>query len=71
MPDTADFYGFYRANVDRAVSAGLEIRAVGETSAATWRWLKQVDDLGTDYRADLRPSGISPEQEADLLARAR
>ncbi|MFD7440867.1 NAD-dependent epimerase/dehydratase family protein [Streptomyces sp. NPDC059909] len=56
----------HRADVSRALAAGLHCRPVAETVADTWDWLRS---LGGEppLRAVRSPAGLSPEQEAALL----
>jgi nucleoside-diphosphate-sugar epimerase len=61
--------GTWAVGTDRAQAAGLSCRAVAETVADTWAWLRDggADAMG-DWRAENRPSGLSPARERALLA---
>ncbi|MGZ6706430.1 MAG: NAD-dependent epimerase/dehydratase family protein [Solirubrobacteraceae bacterium] len=59
--------GTWAVGTERAQAAGLRCRPVAETVADTWAWLRWGDGR-SGYRAALRPSGISREREARLLA---
>lgn len=59
--------GTWTVGTERAQAAGLRCRSVADTVADTWAWLRSGQGV-SDYRADLRPTGLSPEREAALLA---
>jgi nucleoside-diphosphate-sugar epimerase len=56
----------HRADVSKAVAAGLRCRPVTETVADTWAWLRDLDG-GPRLRPDRPPVGLDPEVEAALL----
>ncbi|MFD9356886.1 NAD-dependent epimerase/dehydratase family protein [Streptomyces sp. NPDC060031] len=57
----------YGGDVTRALAAGLKCRPVEETVADTWAWLQELG--GTAPQRPDRPApGLSPQQEAALLA---
>ncbi|MFY1631921.1 reductase [Solwaraspora sp. WMMB335] len=59
----------HRADVSRALAAGLRCRPVADTVADTWAWLASVDHRPA-LRTDLPRLGLDPQQEAALLAAA-
>jgi len=63
-PSVGDEAGFARVSAERAVKAGLEIRPMAETVAATMRWHLQRPE---PERLKLK-AGLSPERESELLA---
>ncbi|MGW1887570.1 NAD-dependent epimerase/dehydratase family protein [Streptomyces sp. NPDC001970] len=56
----------HRADVSKALAAGLRCRPVAETVADTWAWLRSLDGE-PPLRAVRSPAGLSPEQESALL----
>ena len=63
-PSVGEEAGFALVSADRAVQAGMQIRPMAETVAATLRWHLQRPEA---ERAKLK-TGLSPEREAALLA---
>ncbi len=61
--------GTWAVGTERAQAAGLRCRPIGETVADTWAWLRDggAETMG-DWRAENRPSGLSPARERALLA---
>jgi nucleoside-diphosphate-sugar epimerase len=61
--------GTWAVGTERAQAAGLRCRAVADTIADTWAWLRDggAEDMG-DWRAENRPRGLSAERERELLA---
>ena len=61
--------GTWAVGTERAQAAGLRCRPIAETVADTWAWLRDggADAIG-DWRAENRPSGLSPARERALLA---
>lgn len=61
--------GTWAVGTERAQAAGLRCRPIAETVADTWAWLRDggADAMG-DWRAENRPSGLSPARERALLA---
>ncbi|MEU2158638.1 NAD-dependent epimerase/dehydratase family protein [Streptomyces sp. NPDC019396] len=57
----------HRADVSKALAAGLRCRPVAETVADTWTWLRSLDGA-IPLRAVRSPAGLTPEQDAALLA---
>ncbi|MEU6890618.1 NAD-dependent epimerase/dehydratase family protein [Streptomyces sp. NPDC046557] len=55
-----------RADVTKALAAGLECRPVEETVADTWAWLRSLGGVAPQ-RPDRPMKGVSPEREAALL----
>jgi 2'-hydroxyisoflavone reductase len=65
----ADGAGTWAIGTARAQAAGLRCRPVAETIADVWSWLREGGETQlTDWRADVRPHGLSAEREAELLA---
>jgi nucleoside-diphosphate-sugar epimerase len=66
VPPSGDLAGLHAGDVTAAYREGLRCRPVAETVRDTWRWLQ---DEGLPERpSDRGASGLSPEQERDLLA---
>ncbi|MFD5429852.1 NAD-dependent epimerase/dehydratase family protein [Streptomyces sp. NPDC127084] len=57
----------HQADVSRALAAGLRCRPVAETVADTWAWLRSLDGE-PPLRTVRSPAGLTPEQDAALLA---
>ena len=67
-----DFPGTWALGTERAQAAGLRVRPVTETVADVWSWLAGGGEQGlSDWRAEYRPRGLSPERERELLGAAR
>jgi hypothetical protein len=61
--------GTWAIGTARAQAAGLRCRPVTETIADVWSWLRDGGEAQLpDWRADVRPRGLSAEREAELLA---
>ncbi|WP_338676282.1 NAD-dependent epimerase/dehydratase family protein [Streptomyces sp. SCSIO 30461] len=60
----------HQANVSKALAAGLHCRPVAETVADTWAWLRSLDGA-PPLRTVRSPAGLTPEQDAALLAAHR
>ncbi|MFF2192051.1 NAD-dependent epimerase/dehydratase family protein [Streptomyces sp. NPDC058157] len=56
----------FRADVTKALSAGLTCRPVEETVADTWTWLRSIGGTAP-MRPDRSFKGLDPEREAALL----
>ncbi|MET9800723.1 NAD-dependent epimerase/dehydratase family protein [Streptomyces sp. NPDC006368] len=56
----------HRADVSKAVAAGLRCRPAAETVADTWAWLRTLGGTAPQ-RADRARVGVTPEQEAKAL----
>ncbi|MFF4371650.1 NAD-dependent epimerase/dehydratase family protein [Streptomyces sp. NPDC001594] len=56
----------FRADVGKALSAGLKCRPVEETVADTWSWLRSIGGV-PPQRPDRPAKGLDPEREAALL----
>ncbi|MGD1217795.1 SDR family oxidoreductase [Streptomyces krungchingensis] len=68
VPAGSDLHdALHRADVSRAVGAGLRCRGVLETVADTWSWLQELGGIAPQ-RPDRPAVGLSPEQEAKALA---
>jgi nucleoside-diphosphate-sugar epimerase len=61
--------GTWTVGTERAQAAGLRCRPIADTVADTWAWL-QAGAEASGYRAAMRPRGLSPERETQLLAGA-
>ena len=61
-----DHDSMHRADVSKAVAAGLRFRPVAETVADTWAWLRSIGGRAPmcRYRP---PVGLDPKVEAALL----
>ncbi|MFI6372069.1 NAD-dependent epimerase/dehydratase family protein [Streptomyces sp. NPDC050546] len=68
VPPGSDLHdALHRADVSRAVEAGLNCRPVAETVADTWSWLQDIGGTAPQ-RPDRPRSGLDPEVEAKVLA---
>jgi 2'-hydroxyisoflavone reductase len=65
VPANADDSAFAKVSAARAIAAGLTFRAVEDTAKDTLAWW----NAQTDERRKQERPGISPEREADVLAR--
>jgi 2'-hydroxyisoflavone reductase len=66
VPPGHEYQFIHRADVSKAVAAGLTLRPVGDTIADTWAWLQDIG--GTPPQRPDRPAvGITPEQEAQVI----
>ncbi|HMI70300.1 MAG TPA: NAD-dependent epimerase/dehydratase family protein [Solirubrobacteraceae bacterium] len=64
--------GTWAVGTERAQAAGLRCRPVAETVADTWAWLRDGGEAElSEWRADHRPRGLTPESERELLATLR
>ena len=62
------FPGTWQLGTERAQAAGLRCRPVAETVADTWSWLDGGGEARlSEWRAEYRPRGLSPERERALL----
>ncbi|MBL1105944.1 NAD-dependent epimerase/dehydratase family protein [Streptomyces sp. 5-8] len=68
-PDGEMYDALHRADVSRALAAGLVCRPAGETVADTWRWLTGIGGVAP-MRPDRTAKGLAPEKEAKVLAGA-
>ena len=66
-PPGPEFDAAHRADVSRAVAAGLKTRAIGETVADTWAWLRSIGGVAPQ-RPDRPPVGVPREKEESLFA---
>ena len=66
-----DFRGFLAADIGRATRAGLSFRPLEETVADTLAWVRErpAGPSRREGSPEPPPAGLSPEREADLLAR--
>ncbi|MEP6953717.1 MAG: NAD-dependent epimerase/dehydratase family protein [Solirubrobacteraceae bacterium] len=58
--------GTWTVGTARAQAAGLRCRPVAETVADTRAWLRSGENV-SDYRAEMRPAGITRQRESELL----
>jgi 2'-hydroxyisoflavone reductase len=65
VPGSGDTAGFHRRSIRRALAAGLTYRPLAATAADTLAWFRS---LPAARQAKLR-SGLTPEREADALAK--
>jgi 2'-hydroxyisoflavone reductase len=66
-----DGAGTWAVGTERAQAAGLRCRPVAETMADVWAWLREGGEAAlSDWRADHRPRGLTPERQRALLATA-
>jgi nucleoside-diphosphate-sugar epimerase len=71
IPD-ATGAGTWAVGTERAQAAGLRCRRIAETVADTWAWLRDGGEAQLpEWRADMRPRGLSEERERALLAAVR
>jgi hypothetical protein len=69
VPPGHEYQFIHRADVGKAVAAGLTLRPVGDTIADTWAWLQDIG--GTPPQRPDRPAvGITPEREARVIRRS-
>lgn len=66
VPEAGEYAGFMESDSSLAAATGLRCRAVTETVADTWAWLR-AEGLPAQ-RADRPVHGLPPEIEARLLA---
>ncbi|MFC9390547.1 NAD-dependent epimerase/dehydratase family protein [Streptomyces venezuelae] len=67
LPPGETYDAIHRADVSRAVAAGLRCRPVEETVADTWAWLESIGGVAP-RRPDRPEVGLSPEREAEVRA---
>lgn len=61
--------GAWSVDTTRAQATGLTCRPIAETVADTWAWLRDGGESElTDWRAENRPRGLTPDRERELLA---
>jgi 2'-hydroxyisoflavone reductase len=64
-----EFPGTWAVGTARAQAAGLRCRPIAATVADTWAWLRDGGEDELDaWHAEVRPTGLTPEREAELLA---
>ncbi|WP_405853224.1 NAD-dependent epimerase/dehydratase family protein [Streptomyces sp. NBC_00090] len=68
LPPGEMYDAMHTADVSLAVSAGLRCRPVTETVADTWAWLETLGGVAP-RRPDRPEVGLSPEREAEFLAK--
>jgi nucleoside-diphosphate-sugar epimerase len=68
LPPGPDHDAMHRADVTRALAAGLRLRPVADTVTDTWAWMQTLD--GPPPRRPDRPAtGLAPDRETALLSR--
>ena len=67
IPGQSETFGFHRRDVRRAIAEGLTYRPLPLTAADTLAWFRTRP---SERQAKLR-AGLTPEREADLLAKWR
>jgi 2'-hydroxyisoflavone reductase len=67
IPGEDETFGFHRRDMSRAIAAGLTYRPLPLTAADTLAWFLT---LPSERQAKLR-AGVTPEREAELLAKLR
>jgi 2'-hydroxyisoflavone reductase len=61
--------GTWAVGTERAQAAGLRCRPIADTISDTWAWLRDGGEAALpDWRAEVRPRGLTPERERALLA---
>jgi 2'-hydroxyisoflavone reductase len=66
FPPGPDHDFLHRADVSKAVGAGLRCRPVYDTVADTWQWMRSLPG-DAPLRADRSPVGLDPAVEAKVL----
>ncbi|WP_199881107.1 NAD-dependent epimerase/dehydratase family protein [Streptomyces kebangsaanensis] len=70
VPPGGEMYdALHRADVSRALEAGLVCRPVGETVSDTWTWLQDIGGMAPQ-RPDRSFKGLDPALEARVLGAA-
>ncbi|GAA2596328.1 NAD-dependent epimerase/dehydratase family protein [Streptomyces axinellae] len=70
-PPGGDLYDtLHLSDVTKALEAGLRCRPFADTAAATWEWLCSLGGEAPQ-RPDRPRLGLTPEREAELLARLK
>lgn len=67
LPDDAEHAGFMRADVSRALAAGMHMRPLAETVADTLAWWRALPAAAQGFDK----AGLTPAREAELLAALR
>lgn len=67
IPGQGETLGFHRRDIGRAIAAGLTYRPLPLIAADTLAWFLT---LSSERRFKLR-AGVTPEREAELLAKLR
>jgi 2'-hydroxyisoflavone reductase len=67
IPGEGETFGFHRRDIRRAITAGLTYRPLPLTAADTLAWFLT---LSSERQTKLR-AGVTPEREAELLAKLR
>jgi hypothetical protein len=69
LPRDPDHLGFMSSDVRRALAAGLELRPLEQTVAATLDWVGTRPGIpAKNFGVPIDPAGLSPDREAALLA---
>ena len=67
IPGQGETFGFHRRDIRRAIAEGLTYRPLPFTAADTLAWFRT---LSAERQAKMR-AGLSPEREAELLAKLK
>jgi 2'-hydroxyisoflavone reductase len=67
IPGQGETFGFHRRDIRRAIAEGLTYRPLPLTAADT---LARFRTLSAERQAKMR-AGLSPEREAELLAKLK
>jgi len=67
IPGQGETFGFHRRDIRRAIAEGLTYRPLPLTAADTLAWFRT---LSAERQAKMR-AGLSPEREAELLAKLK
>jgi 2'-hydroxyisoflavone reductase len=68
LPKNPDFAGFFRADIGRAVTAGLRFRPLADTVAEALAWERErAGAPEKDYGPQALARGLDPAREAELL----
>ncbi|MEO7084340.1 MAG: NAD-dependent epimerase/dehydratase family protein [Gemmatimonadaceae bacterium] len=68
VADRPDNVAFSRRSIDRAIAAGLTFRTLAVTAKDTLDWNKTRSAAELQGLADGKPSGVSAQREAEVLA---
>jgi hypothetical protein len=66
VPPDHEYAAMHNSDVERAHSAGLRCRPVGDTVRDTWEWLSALP-APPPLRPGSAPPGLAPEREREVL----